>query len=270
MTTHSDLIGSFSDYQRGRHFSPATIRRRRVALSAFQQLLAPGSLLDATADLADEFVATYRSPATKRAYRADLTAFYRWAMRRRLIESNPMDDTDPVRVPRCLPRPVDAALVEHLIATAASWNVATAIALAAYAGLRRSEICALDRNDLSLATSPAVLVVRSGKGSKDRAVPVHPTLLPIIAGRPAGRLVDCGADALGTKVATHLRERGVDATLHQLRHTFGTEAARASNGNLLIVADLMGHESVATTMGYTRLVGANTATTVASMFPAAA
>lgn len=270
MTTHSDLIGSFSTYQAGRHLSPATIRRRRIALTAFQRLLQPGSLLDADSELADEFVHGYRSPATKRAYRADLTAFYRWAVRRRLIERSPMDDTDPVRVPRCLPRPVDSTMVDPLIASAPDWDVATAIALAAYGGLRRSEICALERSDLSLAVVPPVLVVRNGKGGKDRAVPVHPTLAGILAGRPAGRLVGCAPDTIGTKVAAHLRVHGVDATLHQLRHTFGTEAARASNGNLLSVADLMGHESTHTTIGYTRLVGVNLAATVAAMFPQAA
>lgn len=122
---------------------------------------------------------------------------------------------------------------------------------------------------MSLQVVPAVLVVRGGKGSKDRAVPVHPTLARLLAARPAGPIVSCNADTLGGKVSRHLRECGVDATIHQLRHTFGTEAARASNGNLLVVADLMGHENLTTTMGYTKLVGVNCAATVAAMFPAA-
>ena len=47
-----------------------------------------------------------------------------------------------------------------------------------------------------------------------------------------------------------MRSVGLDATFHQLRHTFGTEAMGALGGNVKAVADLMGHESVETTMGY--------------------
>lgn len=65
-------------------------------------------------------------------------------------------------------------------------------------------------------------------------------------------------------------ERGIHVPRHKLRHTFGTEAARASNGNLLVVADMMGHESLTTTSGYTKLVGVATASTVAAMYPPAA
>lgn len=75
---------------------------------------------------------------------------------------------------------------------------------------------------------------------------------------------------IGRKVARHMRSHGVNATIHQLRHTFGTEAARASGGNLLVVAEMMGHESLSTTHGYVRLAGSATAATVAAMFPPAA
>ena len=42
------------------------------------------------------------------------------------------------------------------------------------------------------------------------------------------------------------------------------------DGNLLVVAGLMGHESTATTAGYTKLVGVDTAATVVAMYPDAA
>ena len=121
-----------------------------------------------------------------------------------------------------------------------------------------------------LGTTPPVLVVRHGKGGKDRAVPIHPTLAPLLAGLPAGPLIEVRPGTLGHKVARHLRAHGVDATLHKLRHTFGTEAARATNGNLLIVADLMGHSSTLTTQGYVKLVGVSTSAAVGMMYSDAA
>lgn len=270
MTTQSDPITlAFATWQAGLAYSPATIRRRDVALRTFARHLAPAPLTAATGELVEEFIAHHRAPATRRAYRADLNAFYRWAVRRGLAATNPVADTDPVRVPRTLPRPVDPALVRHLIASAGDWDTAIGIALAAYAGLRLAEIGHLERADISLATDPPVLVVRHGKGGKDRAVPVHHSLAPMLARLPAGPVIGCKARTLGEKVARHNRAQGVDATIHQLRHTFGTEAARASNGNLLIVGELMGHASIEVTRGYTKLVGVNTATTVQAMFAAA-
>lgn len=44
---------------------------------------------------------------------------------------------------------------------------------------------------------------------------------------------------------------GVDARVHDLRASFATQLARRSGGNVVAVAALMGHESVATTERYT-------------------
>ena len=66
----------------------------------------------------------------------------------------------------------------------------------------------------------------------------------------------------------HLARCGVTATPHQLRHTFGTEFARVSNGNLVQLAALMGHDSIDTTMGYVGWAG-DGADAVGRMYPIA-
>ena len=101
------------------------------------------------------------------------------------------------------------------------------------------------------------LVVRDGKGGKDRVVPVHPLLArlldgighrgPVIVGRHGGPV---RPDTVGDIIRRHFRAHGIVATPHQLRHTFGTEMTRAAGGNLLVVARTMGHASTNTTMGY--------------------
>lgn len=55
---------------------------------------------------------------------------------------------------------------------------------------------------------------------------------------------------VGERITRHLRDCGIKATAHALRHTFGTECARASGGDVVQVAALMGHASPSTTMGY--------------------
>lgn len=221
---------------------------------------------NATAELVDEWLGTFASPATRRAYRADLNAFYRWAYKRGLVPGNPVTDVEPIRVPKGLPHPVDATLIPDLVALAPDRETELAVALAAYAGLRCAEVAALTRDDISLGSSPPVLVVRAGKGGKDRVVPIHPRLASLLRGLPAGPVCGHRSDTIGRKVAAHLRACGVEATMHHLRHTFGTEAGRASNGNVLVVRDLLGHESPETSMRYTALSPTLAAVTVREMY----
>jgi integrase/recombinase XerC len=47
----------------------------------------------------------------------------------------------------------------------------------------------------------------------------------------------------------HLRQCGIDATLHQLRHRFGTVLYQQTH-DLRLVQELMGHADPATTAGY--------------------
>lgn len=269
MGTAASLLSGFTAFMQMQGLSADTVRRRRVSISSFATFISPVLLEDATDDLVGEWLSSIRAPATRRAYRSDLHTLYRWAARRGLVQTNPVDETLRIRAPRGLPRPVDASLIDELLLAAPDRNTELIIALAAYAGLRRAEIAALDREDLNLHGRPPVLVVRGGKGGKDRAVPVHVALVRILEGCPAGPIVPLTKQSIGKKAAMLMRSHGVDATLHQLRHTFGTEAARASNGNLLVVKDLMGHESTQTTARYTALVATMTADTVGSMYASA-
>ena len=186
-----------------------------------------------------------------------------------LVATNPVADTDGVRIPRSLPRPVDRTMLPLILGTADS-TTALMCAFAAYAGLRRAEIAALHSDDLNTSTEPGTVVVRHGKGGKDRSVPLHPVLRRMILdARPSGPVFGVGPDAVGIRIAGHLRSLGIDATAHQLRHSFGTELARVSRGNIPLVAGMLGHSELSTTMGYVAL-GDSGATEIADMFPDAA
>ncbi len=262
------LIDGFSDYQRGRGFSRNTVRRRRISLGRFAAHIAPVLLERATPELVEEWLLTFATATTRRAYLADLRVFYRWAHRRQLCPSNPCDRIDSIKVPRTLPRPVDAALVPMLVAMAPTAKVALMVALAAYAGLRRAEIAALDYRDVNLAGDPPTLTVRCGKGGKDRTIPVHPELARLFERRTTGPVIGLTPNTVGALVAEHLRACGVNATAHQLRHTFATEAARVADPWL--VAELLGHSKLDTTMLYVSLVGREAGHVVAAMYDTAA
>ena len=264
-----DYSAAFRRYQQVRSLSRNTIRRRAVTLGQFTAWIAPLTLLEATGDLIDEWLGTFTCAATKRAYRSDLMAFFTWAAKRDLCP-NPVLRTDSVKVPKPLPRPVPAAYLEAVLASAPP-DVRVMIALAAYAGLRRAEIAALDAGDIDLTSDTPTLAVRAGKGNKDRIVPIHPDLAAILRTRPRhGPIVGLSESTVGHKVAAHLRSLGIEATAHKLRHTFGTELARATEGNIILIATLMGHSDIATSMGYIGWAGGPGADAVAAMYPLAA
>ncbi len=62
-------------------------------------------------------------------------------------------------------------------------------------------------------------------------------------------------EAVGTRLRTYARRYGVPVEVchpHSFRHMFGQEFMKR-NGNITLLADLMGHSSVATTQIYTRM-----------------
>jgi len=265
MSTTETLLTAYADHQRARGLSENTLRRRTVSLGRFRGHIYPCPLENATTELVEDWLATIKTATTRRAYRSDLSALYSWAYKRHLVATNPVANTDSIRIPRAMPRPVPAELVRTLIELAPDGATELAIALAAYAGLRRCEVANLTRDDIVLGAAIPMLYVRQGKGNRDRAIPIHPDLEPLLRHLPAGRVVPLRADQVGTKVSSFMREVGVDATMHQLRHTFGTQGAMS--GDLVALMSLLGHENLATTSRYTALTGGRTVHVVRAMYP---
>jgi len=248
------MLNHYRTYLSSRSLSPKTIKRYTGTIGLFQRMLTPLPLHQATAVDVEEFLRRSANPKTRHAYRGDLKLFYDWAVRRCGFPSNPCDDVHPIRVPKPLPRPISLDHIGPLLHVG-PLRTRRCVALGLLAGLRNHEMAGLDAADISL--HQRLLVVRDGKGRKDRIVPLHPGLVrvldgigvrgPVIVGRHGGPV---RPDTVGDIVRRHFEHLGVTATPHQLRHTFGTEMARAAAGNLVVVARTMGHASTSTTMGY--------------------
>ncbi len=262
------MIAQFGRYQLGRGYSPRTVKRREMTLTGFSRSLEPATLADATLSDIEEWLASKASVRTRHAYRSDLRVFYAWAVKRDVLATDPTEHVESVRVPKSLPRPVGNDV--HVALLTGTLRTRRMVALGLYAGLRCAEIAALDGGDMGTG-SEAVLVVRNGKGGKDRVVPMHAELVAIMTGVGAGAVfpgrghAHVSSGAVSRTIRSHLQRCGIDATAHQLRHSFGTEMARASKGNLVAVAAVMGHESIQTTRGYVGWTG-ESAAIVASMF----
>lgn len=195
-----------------------------------------------------------KAPGTRIADLALVRGFYRWAM---LYEHRTDDPTIRLKAPRSpkrRPRPARRIDVNRLLADETlSAELKRAIALGSHCGLRRFEIATQDWADVD-ADRGVVRVI--GKGNKERLVPIGETSLELL-GPPqrTGNIVRPGKpyspDVLGRRLNRAMASRGVHVTCHQLRHFYGTTALEAL-GDIRVVQELMGHESIQTTAGYTQ------------------
>lgn len=234
--------------------SRRTITDRGKVLRRVDSAL-PYGLLDADAeDIAAWLSRPDWSAQTKCTYLNHIRAFLGWAADNGLVDDDPTGALIRPRIGRRLPRPAPTEVLTDILTRAAEpWR--RHCLLAAYQGLRSSEIGALRREDVTIQH----MIVR-GKGDKVRVLPTHPLVwddlreLPrgLVSPVPAGLRVD--ADTwVSCRTARYLHDRlGVDpaVSLHSLRHWFGTETLRACH-DLRVVQELMGHASPTTTAIYT-------------------
>lgn len=186
--------------------------------------------------------------------------FYEWAVENGRCPVNPAMRLPVPQLGRRLPRPISEADLLAAVDCAPP-RVRPMLILAAWAGLRAKEIALLRRpNVLETARPPSLLIAADAtKGRSERIVPMSEfvliELLPVL---PSGGWVFPRFDgrrgpnhpARVSKICNqHLADCGIAATLHQLRHRFGTEAYAASR-DLRVVQELMGHASPVTTAGY--------------------
>lgn len=249
---------------------PGTIYQRRKVLDRLTRFLEPDQLLAVeVSDLRSfidraEFSTEYQAAET-----THLIGFYRWAQ----IEGH--RDTDPtVRLERPSrrkghPRPMpDEHVARALTADTVERDW---FHIAAFAGLRASEIAALRGEDYRHHQ----LEVRDGKGGKRRVVPVPDVLAVELAHLPRGGVwFPHGWDAdrciTGGQLARWanlwLHEHDIPETLHQLRHWYATQLRKAGVP-LEVIRDLLGHASVATTEVYTKVEDHEGALAVAKLRP---
>ena len=137
-------------------------------------------------------------------------------------------------------------------------------------GLRRQEVSRLELSDVDL--SARTLLVRQGKGDKDRVVPLgsqaHAALVQyLLEGREAllrkhgractavfvsslGRALAPGS--IGLRLGVVGERWGVHLTPHMLRHTCATELLRG-RADIRQIQRLLGHKSLQSTQRYTHV-----------------
>lgn len=204
----------------------------------------------------------------------ELRSFYRFMVRERLLDFNPLLAMSAPKVPKRLPHFLTKDQVLGLLgapdaSTPQGLRDKAILELLYASGIRLSEIAGLDLANLSLSRREARVW---GKGSKERMVligqPAAEAIQRYLAdGRPklAGKRV---TDAVFVnKFGTRLSMRSIDMlmnkytklaglddgiTPHVLRHTFATHLLEGG-ADLRVVQELLGHAGLQTTQVYTHV-----------------
>lgn len=258
-------------------FRPATVHNYRDTFTIVLKEIGTDNIAELTRHRLEQFflkTATTRqwAPHTYFTHHKNLKAFFNWAVTRGMVLENPMLCIDRPRLPRAIPKALNADDANRLVDAAyhLDWQHKLAgvrnraiIATFAFAGLRRRELMELKRKDVDLERRE--IFVFEGKGGRDRVIPINSRLhffLSEYAYRRDASRKDClyfftsllSSGSIGEtgirKLCLRLKTvTGIHFTPHMLRHTYGTLAYKGSK-DILAVSASMGHTNVKTTQIY--------------------
>jgi integrase len=240
MAASGDVVEAFVLHEQLVGYSARTVERRASTIHLFLESLEGA---EPTRAGVEAFLVARPAQETRRGYLGDLRRFYGWAVTRGHASSDPTEGIETPRVPTRDPSPLSPGDVVKVRSACRNRQDRLVIGLGLFAGLRVSEIAHLEVSDVR----DGYLMVRAGKGGKDRRVPVAEQLADDLA---AGVVRANTRDGVYYRIKGVFRRAGVIARPHDLRHTFATELARVSGGNVTLVAALCGHASVQTTQRY--------------------
>ncbi len=241
---------------------------------------------DIRAHLAELFEKNQASSISRKL--SSLRSFFRFLLARGVVDQNPASTVRSPKRKKALPRALEVSEVERLIEAPAAKGgeqkdvspLATrdwAIFEVLYgSGLRISECCGLNRDDIDRVRyqGQAVIRVRHGKGNKERLVPLGSKAVEAVDRylevRPKLRHAKTkeqdsqalflnyrGSRLSARSVQKHMGryvvQAGIpDATPHGLRHSFATHLLDAGV-DLRSIQEMLGHASLASTQVYTKV-----------------
>lgn len=246
----SVLLSLHLTHMRAAGLSPSTIAdRKRLLETADRQL--PYGIDTASTEELTEFLSNPDWAAwTRVTYHRHIAGFYRWAAAgdHPYITFDPAAELRRPRSPHGEPHPATDEQL-RLALERSNWRWRLAITLAAYAGLRASEISRIKREHIQQDT----LTVWHGKGDKTATLPTHPEVWRLAESRPSGLLIpNPWGKPMAFKNSGNGHFRRIDLNglhLHMFRHWFATMLLRQGT-DIRTVQSLMRHENLQTTAGY--------------------
>jgi site-specific recombinase XerD len=253
--TNSQLFELYDGELVFHHRSARGLHEARRILKHFHSFLGeyPPSI-----DLGKAFLRQYieHKPTTLYRYAAILKAFFSWYGEKLDIQ---------IKVPKQLPDYVEPDSIDRLIEAMRAENKQShkhsaardvlLVDVATHSGLRRFELANLKVKDID--TERQLLIVRSGKGAKDRSIPLGYAISQRLKSYVKDKekedsLFGLAATTISGKIHRFAQKAGVNLHSHSLRDSFATTIL-SRGATIREVQELLGHSSLNNTERYTLL-----------------
>jgi len=270
-----------------RAYSPRTVEQRMWTLRAFltwaeeRGLTRPDEVDKPVLESFQRWLWAFRKDNgeplavnSQRAKLGSLQAFFAWLCRENILRANPAADLElPRKQPRALPRALALAEVESILGVPDTGDPLGIRDRAMFetlygTGLRRLELVNLDMTDIDRGRG--VVLVRKGKGGKDRLAPIGAIALhwlerymlecrPLLETSAAERALflsgygeRLSAGYLSNLVRRTIRRAGIgkSGSCHLLRHSCATHLLE-NGADVRAIQELLGHSSLDSTQIYT-------------------
>lgn len=261
-----------------KHYSQATLDAYNQDVTSFINFLKDSrthQFLDVDADDVRSFISLRRrqglASSSSQRLLSSLRGFYRYLLKDKLIEVNPVADVRAPKKEKKLPQLLDVDQMDQLLADEGQQGLEirdhAMLEIMYSSGLRLAELVGLNNNDID---QRAGQVMVTGKGNKTRYLPVGGAALKAVArwqkerqllltgDEPAlfisrrGTRLSRRAVQLRLKIRAQSVLSGVKLHPHMLRHSFASHLLESS-GDLRAVQELLGHSNISTTQIYTQL-----------------
>jgi integrase/recombinase XerC len=264
-----------------RDLSAETIRSYASDLSQFREFLHDRHNIDDAAGVSRSHIRSFLSHLHEEGYEnrsaarklSAIKSFFKYLKKRGFVESNPALQIRSPRLEKRLPTILSFEEADRLMSAPQGSGILSlrnrAILELLYgSGLRASELCSLDTDDVDMYSE--VMKVR-GKGRKERLLPIGRKAKLALSSymrrrRELAKEDDENAlflSRIGTRLTTRSLQRIVRKAIltisarsgtnpHVLRHTFATHMLERG-ADLKAIQDLLGHASLSTTRVYSHV-----------------
>lgn len=289
----------FIDWTRAMHYSETTVKNRRIEMGYFidwceeRSVITPHDVTRAMLERYRQYIFTYRrktdgmplSVQTQGKRLITVRMFFKWMARRHHLLFNPASEMDLPKQEQRLPRHVLTVAEIAQILNAADIDDASGFGIRDRAmletlystGMRRAELVNLDVTDLD--AERGTVLVRQGKGKKDRMVPIGERALAWIGRyvqevRPRyldddhepALFLSKHHERLTGKQLSFIVKKAIDranlervqtsgplnASCHLFRHACATHMLE-NGADIRYIQALLGHAELTTTEVYTRV-----------------
>lgn len=279
----------YNEAMRVKGYSESTLHRRESDVRRFagwcdeRSLTHPNQITKPILEQYQRYLYYYRqarnnrplSPTSQNHYLTSVRMFFKYLTRQNYLLYNPASELDIIKAAPSLPVILSEDEIERLMAqpdtnTESGVRDRAILELFYSTGLRRSELCNLTLHDLSLTRK--TVMVRKGKGNKDRLIPVGQRAINWITHYldkvRDGLLIDISNDTLflndygdafrdnklGDKVKRFMVNAGLDVpgSCHLLRHAMATHMLE-NGAEMRYIQAMLGHANLSATQMYTHV-----------------